>query len=271
MPPDAAPLKSSKGDHVFTLPVISAPAHEWPTLNTTPDQLCKLNDLVSSDDRKLAVTFDIDIYKRTLKLQNMQHTYKEQLVLCPGVFHTSICALRCLGKTIEGSGFDEAWMEADLYGSVTKNEIINGNHYGRALQAHEITLQVLNDLWLEAFFKERPVVRDALKSSVIQLSEACFSREGVRDAHTKLMVTLESLNLSKQLASFDQQHSANPMFQWARQYMRQVISLLQFQRATRQGDWLLHLASLESLCMYFFAYNRHDYAQNIPEYIARIN
>ena len=142
-------------------------------------------------------------------------------------------------------------MEADLYGSVTSNQIINGKHqlingkhYGRALEAYEITLQVMNDLWDEAFSKERPVVRDALKSSVIQLSKACISREGVRAAHTKLMVTLESLNLGEQLATFDQQHSANPLFQWARQYMRQVISLLQFQRTTRLGDWLLHLASL---------------------------
>ena len=141
-------------------------------------------------------------------------------------------------------------MEADLYGSVTTNQIINGNNYGRALEAHEITLQVMNDLWLEAFFKERPAVCDALKSSVIQLSKARMSREGVHDAHTTLMATLESLNVAEQLASFDQQHSANPMFQWARHYMRHVISLLQFQRATTQGDWLLHLASLESLCVF---------------------
>ena len=82
-----------------------------------------------------------------------------------------------------------------------------------------ITLQVMNGLWLQAFFKERLVLCDALKSSAIQLSKACISREGVRDAHTKLMVILESLNLGEQLASLDQQHSANPMFQWARQYM----------------------------------------------------
>ena len=126
-----------------------------------------------------------------------------------------------------------------------------------------ITLQVMNDLWLEAFFKERPVVRDALKSTVIQLSKACISRDGVRDAQTKLMVALESLNLGEQLASFDQQQRASPIFQWACQYMRQFISLLQFQRATRQSDWLLHLASLESLCVYFFAYNRNDYAQSL--------
>ena len=190
MPPNDAPLKPSKGDHVFTLPIINAPAHEWPTLKTTLDQLCKLNDLVYSDGGKLAVTFDVDIYKRALKLQHMQHIYKE-LVLFPGAFHTSICALRCLGKIREGSGLDEAWMKADLCGSVTTNQIINGIHYGRALEAYEITIQVMNDLWLEAFLKERPVVRDALKSSVIRLSKACISRERVCDLHTKLMVTLE--------------------------------------------------------------------------------
>eukprot|EP00794_Sanderia_malayensis_P002267 gene2267-2604_t len=173
----------------------------------------------------------MDIYKRALKLQNMQHINKE-LVLCPGAFHTSICALRCLGKTIEGSGLDEAWIEAGLYGSVTTNQIINGNHYGRALEAHEITLQVLYEIWIKAFFKERPAVHDALKSGVIKLSDACFSKEGVWDAHHKLMVTLESLNLSKQLESFDQVHNANPVFQWARQ---------------------------------------HDSAQNISEYIARMS
>ncbi len=48
------------------------------------------------------------------------------------------------------------------------------------------------------------------------------------------------------------------------------MTLLQFQRATRQGDWLLHLSSLEKLCAYFFVYNRHDYAQHIPEYVARM-
>ena len=49
--------------------------------------------------------------------------------------------------------------------------------------------------------------------------------------------------------------------------MRHVISLFQFQRATRQGDWFLHLSSLEKLCLFFFAYNRLDHAQNILEYV----
>ena len=53
--------------------------------------------------------------------------------------------------------------------------------------------------------------------------------------------------------------------------MRQVITLLQFQRAIREGNWHLYLASLGHLCKYFFVYFRLDYAQNIRECIARMD
>ena len=157
-----------------------------------------------------------------------------------------------------------------MYNSVMVNQIINGNHYARAIEAHEITLQVLFDLWIEAFFTENPAVRTALEEKVMLLSAACIAKCGVHEAHRALLVTMEELNLHKQLADFDARHSDQPMFQWAHMYMRQVLTLLQFQRATRQGDWFLHLSSLEELCVYFFAYDRLDYAQNIPEYVARM-
>ena len=64
---------------------------------------------------------------------------------------TVICALRCLGRTIAGSGLDDAWREADLYSSVTVSQILNGNHYNRAIEAHRLTLQALFDLWLGKF------------------------------------------------------------------------------------------------------------------------
>jgi hypothetical protein len=54
-------------------------------------------------------------------------------------------------------------------------------------------------------------------------------------------------------------------------YMRQVLALINFTRSLKQPDLFLYLASLENLCVYFFSYNRLDYAQNITEYIARLN
>ena len=49
-----------------------------------------------------------------------------------------IYPLRCFGRTIEGSGLDDAWQEADLYSSVTVAHILNGNHYNRATEAHRV-------------------------------------------------------------------------------------------------------------------------------------
>lgn len=70
---------------------------------------------------------------------------------------------------------------------------------------------------------------------------------------------------------FDAANDKYPIYKWARMYMRQVTTMLSFLQATRQRQWDLHLASLEQLCIWFFAYTRLDYAQHVPEYIARMN
>ena len=185
------------------------------------------------------------------------------------------CALRCLGRTIEGSGLDGAWQEADLYSSVTVSQILNGNHYSRAIEAHRVTLQALFDLWLEKFLEDHHTVRDSLVASVRQLTEACKLKTDVGEAHRAFLMDMESLNLEEQLRQFDASHNRDPMFQWTRMYMRQVMTqvmtLLQFQTATREGNWHLYLTSLEHLCKYLFAYARLDYAQNIPDFIARMD
>ena len=206
-----------------------------------------------------------------LKLEYLDPKYKNKWVLCPGAFHTVLCTLRCLGRTFEGSGLDQAWQEADLYSSITVTQIINGNHHNRAVEAHQVTLQTLFDLWIEAFLEDHHGVHDFLQSSAKELAEACRTKKDVHKAHQTFIRKLESVNLEKQLCDNDTNHDKNLMYKWARMYMRQVMILMQFQRATHDGDWYLYLASLKKLGVYFFAYNRLDYAQNIPEYIARMH
>ena len=122
---------------------------------------------------------DMDLYKRALKLEYLERQYKNKWVLCLGAFHTVLCALRCLGKTIEGSGIDEAWQESNLYGSVTVTQSINGNHHNRAVQTHQVTLQVLFDLWLGAFLDDHPAVRDSLRSAAEELTDTCRTIGGL--------------------------------------------------------------------------------------------
>ena len=111
------------------------------------------------------MTLDMDLYKQVFKLEYLDDQYRHKWIFSPGAFHIILCVLRCLGRTVEGSGLDEAWQEANLYSSVTVSQIINGNHYNRAIDAHQITLQALFDHCMEHFFEENPVIFESLKSS----------------------------------------------------------------------------------------------------------
>lgn len=257
-------------DKAYALPIINAPAHDWSTLLTGLDQLTKLNSIVSGPDRKVVVTLDMDLYKRTLKIEYLDPKYKNKWILCPGAFHTVVCALRCLGRTVEGSGLDQAWQEADLYSGVTVTQIINGNHHNRALEAHLITLQALFDLWMETFLDSHPTIKATLQSAAKELSDACQAKNNLVKTHQAFLAKVDSLNVGQLLEDYDATRDKDPMYKWIRMYMRQVMTLLQFQRATREGNWFLYLSSLEHLCVYFFAFDRLDYAQNMPEYIARM-
>ena len=99
------------------------------------------------------VFLDMDLYKRVFKLPYLQpDKYKNKWIESPGQFHIALCALRCLGKTVEGSWLDDCWVEAELYSDTVVNQIINGQHYNRAIKCYQVTLQALSDLWWDAFF-----------------------------------------------------------------------------------------------------------------------
>lgn len=43
-----------------------------------------------------------------------------------------------------------------------------------------------------------------------------------------------------------------------------------FLRATREGNWKLHLESLKALYKYFFVHDRINYARMVPLYLAQM-
>lgn len=212
----------------------------------------------------------MDLYKRIRKLQIIDPQFDGKVIASPGPFHVVLCALRCLGATIENSGLDEAWVHADIYGSLTATQILNGKHHNRALDAHQITVQVLFDLWIDSLFIRYPDLKDTMKTRIEKLLKACEGRKDVDNAYQDILIMLKEIPLQERMEEYDEENKDNPLYQFLRIYMKQVLNLLQFIRATRDGNWLMYLAALEEMCTYFFAYNRHDYAQHIPEYIAQM-
>ena len=139
-------------------------------------------------------TFDMNLYKRALKLEYLDKKYEGKWWLLPGAFHVSLCDVRCIGKTVEHSGIDEAWIQSGLYSDVVSTQIINGSH---------------------------PGVRGGLAISANKLAEAFNIKDeqgrkaAVQEAHKELIIQAEHMNLEKQLQAFDETHATYPMYIWA--------------------------------------------------------
>ncbi len=67
-------------------------------------------------------------------------------------------------------------------------DLLNTMH-NRALDAHQISLQALFDLWIEAFFKENPTLYQKCMSSMETVREACSNGLDVMEAHHQLVRT----------------------------------------------------------------------------------
>ncbi len=221
---------SNAVDNVHTLPLINAPAHEWPSLTTSLEQLHNLNGTICSGP--VLVWLDMDLYKRARKIPYLDPQFSEMTIESPGQFHTVLCGLRCLGATLESSGLDQAWVDADLYSSVTVVQILNEKHHNRAIDANQITLQVLFDLWIGVFFEHHPTLRQAIYVALHELTDVFKDGGDANSVQQKLLTLTQSLDLTKHMDDFDRANDKYPMYKLARMYMKQVMNLLQFLRGT---------------------------------------
>ena len=101
-----------------------------------------------------------------------------------------------------------------MYSTVTANQISNGNHHNRAI----------GGLVRSLVFRipEKTAVAESLSACMDKLMEANKLEEGFQEAHQRLLMEIEHMNLEKQLSDFDRSHNRFPMHRWARLYMRQV-------------------------------------------------
>ena len=137
-----------------------------------------------------------------------------------------MASFRDVGASIDGSGFDEGWIEAGLYGSTTTRQILEGNHMKRALTAHSITYSALSDLHMEAFLKsesaksnaEHKTVYDSVIQASVAMNTICkegrYSELGTK--HKDLVTAMETDDLQERLLRFDEvMESQCPLFKWS--------------------------------------------------------
>ena len=73
--------------------------------------------------------------------------------------------------------------------------------------------------------EEDPNSHCSLEEFITQLNDACAngSKEAVKEAHDRLVSTIESQKIIEKMGVFDKEKEKSPLFKVVRQYMRMVM------------------------------------------------
>ena len=229
-----------------TTPVLHGSPTDWSNLYTALKIVQGIN-VATTADHKTVVSLDLQLYSKCIQLQAKDNIYSN-FVFRLGELHILFAMLKVIGKNINCSGLDEAMIEANIYGPTTMEQIKGGKHYKRSFEAYLTLYMSLFHVYTKEFFTDQVVLKIATQEAV----SVYATYEDYK--FTDFVDELAGLTLFDSLKEFDRRLTGQAKF--LRNFMDLIEIMLLFVRATRQGLWELHLASLERFTKYFFAYDQ---------------
>jgi len=164
-------------------------------------------------------------------------------------------ALRCAGKYVRGSGVEDAFIETQIFGPKTLESVLAGGHYYRSFCGLMMLNEAIDRLKLEGFWSKHSSeqFQGALtKLSDLKIAVSCKQTVLSRETMKKLLGDSEVKNLIDAVKCFDEKcasESEQCKFWYNFQHIMNVIKDLI--RADRDGDFLLSIKSIQSLCPIF--------------------
>ena len=261
--------KRIQQDTLSYLPTIDAPATELSTVLEVlrRAECCRqelhLESIVVVMDQALFAKAAEIAWKKKLEYQN--------ILLVMGAFHTTCNALSIMGKRFEDAGLRDLCVESGLLAEGSCAGVFNGKMYNRATRAHKCIYEAFMRLiwyefsnWLKETKQVQPILNEkAYTELATSQGEAVLTSllesEEFRELHAHWAEFLDVLRY----------HNGNLCAFWM-SYIDMVDILLGLLRASREGDWSLHLHANESLLPWCFAYDKINYARYLTANLAQL-
>ena len=213
-----------------------------------------------SDEGAFNIVVDIFLHE--------PETFKT-LFPCMGPFHWSRVLLRCAGKLLKGTGFDDAMVECDVFRPVVIESALNGTHYARALSGILIVEDVMTKMVWQAFwgerskedydvFKEIEVLQGHIKKK--QRCPEIF--EGVLEKIGTLIADYEDF--------IRRAEEKSELCKYLGQFLKIVGIIKNNVAAEREGNWSLHVAVTGDSIPIFCEFDCLKYVKSGSWYFERI-
>ena len=162
---------------------------------------------------------------------------EDRYVVMFGGLHVEIAAFKALGVLLDGTGWVNTLVNADIASTGTADSFLKVSHLARTRRAHQVTAAALYILQQQAY--------DAFKASTQDSTTTPLSFE----------VWCEKMS------------SEQPQFDFWCQVLEFQSLILEIVRATRQGNFTNYVQSLICLMPWMFALDRINYARWLSVHI----
>lgn len=185
------------------------------------------------------VTLDQPLFALAKQIQwKWQESYGEDhIVVMFGGLHIEMAALKTLGDWLQGSGWVQALVQAEIATAGTADSFLRASHVLRTRRAHQVTAAALYILQHHAY------------------NHYCLGE--TRDA--------------EDLPAFEdwcrQRRDNIPQFRYWATVLELELLVLVYVRSLRQGSLMMYLDALTELVTWFHALDHTHYARWIPVHL----
>ncbi|GBL96155.1 hypothetical protein AVEN_118711-1 [Araneus ventricosus] len=219
-----------------------------------------------ADEQKLSTivaVMDQALYCEAQQIRWSNNEYEERIILRLGEFHTLMSFLAIIGKRFRDAELEDIFIESGLVAQNSLNGVMNGHHYNRSIRAHKIMAEALESLRWQSFIEQTD-------KTTVDIVNTTSEELYLSYKNKTFLNILEQENIDSVLKTYSnyvKQHCLeSPTFKFWTSYLEMVEIMLLFQRATREGNWILHLSTVSIMMPWYFAYDRVNYARYLPVY-----
>ena len=244
---------------VAFLPVIPFPVTEYQTVYTAMKNLQDVNSHLQQSH--LVVYCDEGVYRIAREIQLGRQEEFKDLVLCLGSFHMAKVVLRCLGKYLKGSGAENIWIESGMFGVNVTESVLNGTNYVRSVKGMQLLGESLRRLqWIEFFKHHSKKSYHGLVKVLSQLREDVSEKKQEASQAKLTKFINESSSLVEDFQDFlNRKNARSETHKYWDTFLNLLTLLNNLIRADREGNWELHLQTVQDLLPLFAVMDATNY------------
>jgi len=208
------------------------------------------------------VTYDLDVAKTAHKIQVTNRPEFDKLFVMFGVFHLLMCLFRAIGRFLAESGGPVMLTDSGVLAPGSLSGFIECYNYNRCKRLHQMLALAFEILLFRRFMLEYEY------ADLVQLELQNFqfkTREEIDDVCNSAMFVHLFEHFEKYKRDTESGALGKTAQFWA-MYIQYVQLYHLLERAVRETDVNLFIATLTPITELFFVTNRHNYARWMSKY-----